>query len=95
MIPAAEQVADALRRPVRGRGLAQLRRRLRPHAAWPGAPTSTAAWPKLASAYDERFRRMWRYYLAVSAAAFRSRRNQLWQLVLSARGVPGGYRAPR
>jgi cyclopropane-fatty-acyl-phospholipid synthase len=55
----------------------------------------TAAWPTLAGAYDERFRRMWTYYLAVSAASFRSRRSQLWQLVLSAHGVPGGYRAPR
>jgi cyclopropane-fatty-acyl-phospholipid synthase len=54
-----------------------------------------AAWPTLPPAYDERFRRMWRYYLSVSAAAFRARRNQLWQLVLSPRGVPGGYRAPR
>lgn len=53
-----------------------------------------AAWPRL-GAYDERFRRMWRYYLAVSMAAFRSRRAHLWQLVLSPRGVAGGYRAPR
>jgi cyclopropane-fatty-acyl-phospholipid synthase len=53
-----------------------------------------AAWPRL-EGYDERFRRMWRYYLAASMAAFRSRRAQLWQLVLSPRGVPGGYRAPR
>ena len=54
-----------------------------------------AAWPTLKANYDERFRRMWRYYLGVSAAAFRSRRNQLWQLVLSPHGVPAGYRAPR
>ncbi|MGB3270996.1 MAG: cyclopropane fatty acyl phospholipid synthase [Rhodanobacter sp.] len=54
-----------------------------------------AAWPSLPESYDERFRRMWRYYLAVSAAVFRSRRDQLWQLVLSPHGVPGGYRAPR
>jgi len=54
-----------------------------------------AAWPTLAANYDERFRRMWRYYLAVSAAVFRSRRDQLWQLTLSPRGVPGGYRVPR
>ena len=53
------------------------------------------AWPQLSQRYDERFGRMWRYYLAVSAAVFRSRRDQLWQLVLSPRGVPGGYRAPR
>lgn len=54
-----------------------------------------AAWRTLPASYDERFRRMWRYYLAVSAAIFRSRRDQLWQLTLSARGVPGGYRVPR
>jgi len=54
-----------------------------------------AAWPRLDARYDERFRRMWRFYLAASMATFRSRRSQLWQLVLSPRGVPGGYAAPR
>jgi cyclopropane-fatty-acyl-phospholipid synthase len=55
-----------------------------------------AAWPMLDPVrYDERFRRMWRYYLACSMALFRTRRGQLWQLVLSPRGVPGGYLAPR
>jgi len=54
-----------------------------------------AAWPRLSQRYDERFRRMWRFYLSASAATFRARRDQLWQLVLSPRGVPGGYRAPR
>jgi cyclopropane-fatty-acyl-phospholipid synthase len=54
-----------------------------------------AAWPALSASYDERFRRMWHYYLAVSAAVFRSRRDQLWQLTLSPHGVPGGYRVPR
>ncbi|TAL74575.1 MAG: cyclopropane fatty acyl phospholipid synthase [Rhodanobacter sp.] len=53
------------------------------------------AWPQLSVHYDERFRRMWHYYLAASAAVFRSRRDQLWQLVLSPHGVPGGYRVPR
>ncbi|KFN47851.1 hypothetical protein N790_07205 [Arenimonas malthae CC-JY-1] len=52
------------------------------------------AWSRL-EGYDERFRRMWRYYLASSMALFRSRRGQLWQLVLSPGGVPGGYVAPR
>lgn len=51
-------------------------------------------WPSLPN-YDERFRRMWRYYLAGSMAAFRTRRAQLWQFVLSPRGVPGGYAACR
>jgi cyclopropane-fatty-acyl-phospholipid synthase len=54
-----------------------------------------AAWPRLAARYGERFRRMWRFYLSASAAVFRARRDQLWQLVLSPGGVPGGYRAPR
>jgi cyclopropane-fatty-acyl-phospholipid synthase len=50
-----------------------------------------AGWPALAARYGERFRRMWRYYLSVSAASFRVRRNQLWQFVLSPSGIPGGY----
>ncbi len=53
------------------------------------------AWAGLDARYDERFRRMWRFYLAASMATFRSRRSQLWQIVLSPRGVPGGYVAPR
>jgi cyclopropane-fatty-acyl-phospholipid synthase len=61
--------------------------------AWRGNIES--AWDSLPTRYDERFRRMWRYYLAASMATFRSRRTQLWQLVLSPHGVPGGYLAPR
>ena len=53
-----------------------------------------AAWPQLPMHDDERFRRMMRYYLLVCAATFRARINQLWQLVLSPVGVPGGYRRP-
>ncbi len=53
------------------------------------------AWNRLPSRYDRRFRRMWRFYLAASMALFRARRAQLWQVVLSPRGVPGGYVAPR
>jgi len=52
-------------------------------------------WPALRATYDERFHRMWRYFLLSSAAGFRARKNQLWQLVLSPRGIPGGYAAPR
>ena len=54
-----------------------------------------AAWPHLPSRYDERFRRMWRYYLAAAMATFRTRRSQLWQVVLSPRGVPRGYHPQR
>jgi cyclopropane-fatty-acyl-phospholipid synthase len=53
------------------------------------------AWPELGNKYSERFRRMWRYYLLSSAAMFRSRGTHLWQIVLSKRGVPGGYKSVR
>lgn len=39
--------------------------------------------------------RMFRYYLLTCAAAFRCRDIELWQIVLSAGGVPGGYEAVR
>jgi cyclopropane-fatty-acyl-phospholipid synthase len=48
-------------------------------------------WDKLKGLYGERFYRMWKYYLLSSAGAFRSRRLQVWQFVLSPKGVPGGY----
>lgn len=51
-----------------------------------------AAWPQLdPQRYDERFRRMWRYYLLTCAGAFRSRTLQLWQIVFSRDGLSGGY----
>lgn len=52
------------------------------------------AWPQFADQLSERFRRMWRYYLLSCAGAFRARDLQLWQLVLSKNGVPGGYERP-
>jgi len=54
-----------------------------------------AHWPELAQQYGDRFYRMWKYYLMCCAGSFRARDNQLWQLVLSPRGVPGGYRSLR
>ncbi|MDP2336922.1 MAG: cyclopropane fatty acyl phospholipid synthase [Bacteroidota bacterium] len=50
-----------------------------------------AHWDNIKVQYSERFFRMWKYYLLTSAASFRTRRNQLWQIVLSKNGVPGGY----
>ena len=61
--------------------------------AWHG--NFEAAWPRFADRLGERFRRMWRYYLLSCAGAFRARDIQLWQWVLSPRGVAGGYRCPR
>ncbi|HEY1611677.1 MAG TPA: class I SAM-dependent methyltransferase, partial [Paraburkholderia sp.] len=53
-----------------------------------------AAWPRFAQSMGERFQRMWRYYLLSCAGAFRARDIQLWQWVLSKRGVAGGYVRP-
>jgi cyclopropane-fatty-acyl-phospholipid synthase len=52
-------------------------------------------WPEIAARYGERFRRMWHFWLMASAANFRARKSQLWQIVLSPQGVAGGYRAVR
>ena len=43
--------------------------------------------PALREAYSERFYRMWRYYLLGSAAAFRARYLQLYQLVITRVGT--------
>ena len=51
----------------------------------------TANWPKPQTGEDERFYRMWRYYLLCCAGGFRSRIIHVWQLVLSKTGVPEGY----
>lgn len=52
-------------------------------------------WPELSKTYNERFHRMWSYYLLCCAGSFRSRANQLWQVVLSPSGVRGGYESVR
>jgi cyclopropane-fatty-acyl-phospholipid synthase len=54
-----------------------------------------AAWPALADKYGERFYRMFKYYLHACAGYFRSRRGQLWQLVLSGHGRRKIYRSVR
>ncbi len=46
-----------------------------------------AAWPELKKKYSERFRKMWNYYLLGSAGAFRSRSQQLWQIVFTRPGT--------
>jgi cyclopropane-fatty-acyl-phospholipid synthase len=53
------------------------------------------AWPSLGARYDERFHRMFRYYLLSSAGFFRSRQGQLWQLVLAKRQASRPYRSVR
>jgi len=45
------------------------------------------AWPNLQEKYGERFQRMWNYYLLSSAGGFRSRSQQLWQIVFTRVGT--------
>jgi cyclopropane-fatty-acyl-phospholipid synthase len=47
-----------------------------------------AAWPGLREKYGEAFFRMWKYYLLVSAAHFRARHHNLYQLVATRAGTP-------
>lgn len=58
----------------------------------------TSKWDQLeqnGDQYDERFYRMWTYYLMCSAGTFRARENHLWQIVFSPTGVDGGYESVR
>ena len=52
-------------------------------------------WDTLKLTYPAKFYRMWKYYLLSCAGSFRARKVQLWQIVLSKHGVPGGYQAIR
>ncbi|MFO7524519.1 MAG: cyclopropane fatty acyl phospholipid synthase [Ignavibacteriaceae bacterium] len=53
-------------------------------------------WSQLKNKYGNRFFKMWKYFLLSSAGAFRARnKNQLWQIVLSDKGVLGGYQSVR
>ena len=53
------------------------------------------SWPEIKHQYDETFYRMWRYYLTASGASFRSRKNHLWQIVLTKPKHLGLYEAER
>ena len=52
-------------------------------------------WDTIKSQYDDRFYRMWRYFLLSCAGSFRARKNQLWQIVFSKKGILGGYTSVR
>jgi len=52
-------------------------------------------WPGIRAAYGDRFYRMWTFFLLSCAGSFRARSLQLWQIVFSKCGVPGGYRPLR
>ncbi|MDX1809770.1 MAG: cyclopropane fatty acyl phospholipid synthase [Sulfurospirillaceae bacterium] len=50
------------------------------------------AWPEISNKYDLRFYKMWEYYLLSSAATFRSRINQVWQILFSKHGRKVEYK---
>jgi cyclopropane-fatty-acyl-phospholipid synthase len=54
-----------------------------------------ANWDQIKSRYDQRFYRMWTYYLLACAGSFRARRNQLWQIVFSKGGFLPEYKSVR
>jgi cyclopropane-fatty-acyl-phospholipid synthase len=65
-------------------------------AAW--EQNFDAAWSKdqkLSARHGERFYRMWKIYLNCAQAFFLTRSFQLWQIVLTKDGLPGGYEATR
>ena len=54
----------------------------------------SAAWPRFAGEFGDRFYRLWSYYLLMFAGVFRARELDLWQIVMSPHGVKGDYRRP-
>jgi cyclopropane-fatty-acyl-phospholipid synthase len=52
-------------------------------------------YPEVQDAYDERFYRMWEYYLLTCAGAFRARKLQLWQIVMRKIEPSPAYRGYR
>ncbi|HLC69434.1 MAG TPA: cyclopropane fatty acyl phospholipid synthase [Patescibacteria group bacterium] len=52
-------------------------------------------WGEIKEKYGDRFYRMWKYYLLACAGSFRSRKNQLWQIVLAKVGSVGRYESIR
>lgn len=53
------------------------------------------AYSKLSEHYDERFKRMWNFYLLMCAAGFRQRDLQLWQIVMRRPGANATYKGIR
>ena len=47
-----------------------------------------AAWPRLRGKYGDAFYRMWKFYLLISAAYFRTRQHNLYQIVATPAGEP-------
>lgn len=87
MLPSVAQVGKA----IEGLFLVEDFHNLAPHyektlMAW--QRNFQEAWPKLSGRYDQRFKRMWEYYLLSCAGAFRARDIQVWQFVLTKYNSP-------
>lgn len=52
-------------------------------------------WDNIKEKFDDKFFRMWNYYLLSCAGCFRSRDMQLWQIIFSKKGLKEGYISPR
>ncbi len=52
-------------------------------------------WAQQKDNFDQKFYRMFRYYLLMCAGVFRARNIQLWQVVLSKGGIRDGYQSIR
>lgn len=48
-------------------------------------------WDRIKNAFDERFYRMWKYYLLSCAASFRTKLTDLWQVVFAKNGLSREY----
>jgi cyclopropane-fatty-acyl-phospholipid synthase len=87
MLPSISQISKA----VEGLFITEDLHNLGPHyektlMAWHA--NFQKAWTTLKEGYDEKFKRMWDYYLLSCAGAFRARSNQIWQIVLTKYGAP-------
>lgn len=54
-----------------------------------------ASWSRIKHHYDDRFYRMWEYYLCISAASFRAHKNNLWQIIYTHPDYPERYSGAR
>jgi len=82
MIPSASQITQAIERLFTIDGWQRIGDHYVPTLlAW--RANFERAWPTLRAKYDERFYRMWRFYLSASAAMFRAHRLDVWQALLS------------
>jgi cyclopropane fatty-acyl-phospholipid synthase-like methyltransferase len=80
---------------VAGKGLDELRAQLPKCEPKDGEPVGNQADIDIDDEIAHVFFRMWKFYLLFSAGAFKARRFNLWQVVLTKNGLIGGYESER